>query len=230
MTALAMTPAPAAGLGPQLEAGLKALPFSVAARQSEQLLAYLDLLQKWNRTYNLTAIRDPADMISHHLLDSLAVLPIVQESALARRRQGADAAFHLVDVGSGAGLPGLVLAIMQSDWQIASIDAVDKKAAFQRQAIIELGLRNVTVISGRVEDQAPEVADAVISRAFADLADFVTLAGPLLKPGGAMLAMKGVVPHEEIARLPAPWRVREIRRIQVPGLDVQRHVIVLTKE
>ncbi len=226
MVAQAITPS----LESLLATGLKAFPFPVGAKQSEQLLAYVGLLQKWNRTYNLTAIREPAEMISHHLLDSLAILPQVQESALVRRRQVESSAFQLADVGSGAGLPGLVLAIMQSDWQITSIDAVDKKAAFQRQVCIELGLRNVTVISGRVEDQPAETADAVISRAFADLADFATLAGPLVKPGGAMLAMKGVIPHDEIARLPKSWQVSQIHPVQVPGLDAQRHVIVLTKE
>ena len=225
-----VTQAIAPSLESLLATGLKALPFQADAKQSEQLLAYIGLLQKWNRTYNLTAIREPAEMISHHLLDSLAILPQVQESALVRRRQVENLAFQLADVGSGAGLPGLVLAIMQPDWQVTSIDAVDKKAAFQRQVCIELGLHNVTVVSGRVEDQSVETADVVISRAFADLADFATLAGPLVKPGGAMLAMKGVIPHDEIARLPKPWHVSQVYPVQVPGLDAQRHVIVLTKE
>lgn len=208
-----------------LDAGLVALDLDLSPRQREQLLNYVGLLQKWNRTYNLTAIRDPAEMLSHHLLDSLAVLPHLQKSALAGRREG----WRLADVGSGAGLPGLVLAIARPEWRIRSIDTVDKKAAFQRQACIELGLINVEVVSGRVEQLPALSADGVISRAFADLADFVRLAGHLIAPGGSMLAMKGILPNEEIARLPEGWRVASAAPVSVPGLAAQRHLIVLEK-
>ena len=193
-------------------------------------MAFVALLQKWNRTYNLTAIREPAEMISHHLLDSLAILSQIQESALARRRVADSDAFRLTDVGSGAGLPGLVLAIMQPDWRLRSIDAVDKKAAFQRQVCIELGLRNVEVVSGRVEDQPAESADVVISRAFAELSDFVALAGHLIVRGGALLAMKGQLPDDELSVLPASWLTKAVIPIEVPGLNAQRHLIVLEKE
>ncbi len=208
-------------LAASLDTGLAALGLDLSVAQKTQLLDYVGLLQKWNRTYNLTAIRDPGEMLTHHLLDSLAVLPVLQKSALAIRR--------LTDVGSGAGLPGLVLAIVRPDWQLRSIDAVDKKAAFQRQACIELGLKNVEVVSGRVENLAGESAGAVISRAFAELADFVRLAGHLIAPGGVLLAMKGVMPNEEISRLPAGWEVGLVESMRVPGLDAQRHLIVLEK-
>jgi 16S rRNA (guanine527-N7)-methyltransferase len=208
-----------------LDAGLAALGLELSLAQRQQLLDFVSLLQKWNRTYNLTAIRDPSEMLTHHLLDSLAVLPVLQKSALAGRRPG----WRLTDVGSGAGLPGLVLAIVCPDWQIRSVDAVDKKAAFQRQVCIELGLKNVEVVSGRVESLLAETADAVISRAFAELADFVRLAGHLVVPGGALLAMKGVMPDEEVSRLPAAWKVGSVEPLRVPGLDAQRHLIVLEK-
>ena len=219
-----------ATLTPLLNTGLTALGFDVDAFRRDRLLAFVALLQKWNRTYNLTAIREPAEMVSHHLLDSLAILPYVQESALARRRIAGSEPFRLADVGSGAGLPGLVLAIMQPEWQVRSIDAVDKKAAFQRQVCIELGLRNVEVVSGRVEDQSPESADAVISRAFADLSDFVALAGHLVVPGGVLLAMKGQMPADEISVLPVSWQTKAVIPIEVPGLNAQRHLIVLERE
>lgn len=212
-------------LAAPLDAGLAALGLDLSLAQRQQLLDFVSLLQKWNRTYNLTAIRDPSEMLTHHLLDSLAVLPVLQKSALAGRRQG----WRLTDVGSGAGLPGLVLAIVCPDWQIRSVDAVDKKAAFQRQACIELGLKNVEVVSGRVESLPAETADAVISRAFAELADFVRLAGHLVVPGGTLLAMKGVMPDEEVSRLPAAWKVGSVEPLRVPGLDAQRHLIVLEK-
>jgi 16S rRNA (guanine527-N7)-methyltransferase len=212
-------------LAAPLDAGLAALGLDLSLAQRQQLLDFVSLLQKWNRTYNLTAIRDPSEMLTHHLLDSLAVLPVLQKSALAGRRPG----WRLTDVGSGAGLPGLVLAIVCPDWQIRSVDAVDKKAAFQRQVCIELGLKNVEVVSGRVESLLAETADAVISRAFAELADFVRLAGHLVVPGGALLAMKGVMPDEEVSRLPAAWKVGSVEPLRVPGLDAQRHLIVLEK-
>lgn len=190
----------------------------------DRLLAFLALLGKWNRTYNLTAIREPAAMITQHLLDSLAVLPIIHQLVLATRRS-----FRLADVGSGAGLPGIPLALAVPDWELTLIETVDKKSAFQRQVKAELALENLTVVNARVEQVTSASFDAVISRAFSDLTDFVTLAGHLIAPNGYLLAMKGAMPNEEIAQLPSGWRVESAAPVSVPGLDAQRHLIVLRK-
>lgn len=200
-------------------AALAALGVSLPAGAEEKLAAYLALLAKWNKVYNLTAIRDPNEMITHHLLDSLAVLPQLQKSGLAERL------FSLADVGSGAGLPGLVLAIARPDWSLASIEAVDKKATFQRQATIELGLGNVSIHCRRVED-VHERFDAAISRAFASLADFVGMAGHL---ADTLWAMKGGYPADEIAALPAGWRVAASHPLVVPGLAAERHLLQLER-
>lgn len=207
-----------------LKAGLAAIDFAFPDRMQAKLLAFLDLLSKWNRTYNLTAIRDPEAMVTQHLIDSLAVLPVVQQLVLTTRRH-----FKLADVGSGAGLPGIPLALACPEWDVSLIEAVDKKSAFQRQVKAELKLDNVAVMNARVEQVAPASFDAVISRAFADLADFVNLAGHLIVPDGYLLAMKGAMPNEEIARLHAGWRVDASVPIVVPGLDAQRHLVVLRK-
>lgn len=200
-------------------AALAAFGVSLPAGAEEKLAAYLALLAKWNRVYNLTAIRDPDEMVTHHLLDSLAVLPEIEKSVPAERR------FSLADVGSGAGLPGLALAIARPDWSLASIEAVDKKAAFQRQATIELGLDNVSIHCRRVE-VVEERFDAAISRAFASLADFVRVAGHL---ADTLWAMKGGYPADEIAALPPGWRVAAGHRLVVPGLDAERHLLQLEK-
>ncbi|MCZ2174763.1 MAG: 16S rRNA (guanine(527)-N(7))-methyltransferase RsmG, partial [Burkholderiales bacterium] len=177
------------------------------------------LLGKWNKVYNLTALRDEEQVISHHLLDSLAVLP--QLSAAKR----------LADIGSGGGLPGIPLAIARPDLEVALVETSQKKSAFQQQAKIELGLANVSVHCTRVEAWRPaEKFDAVISRAFSDLAEFVKLSGHLLAEGGALLAMKGVHPYEEIAQLPAGWRVAEVVPLQVPGVEGARHLVRVTRE
>jgi 16S rRNA (guanine527-N7)-methyltransferase len=209
-----------------LDNGLAVLALDLSGEQRARLLDFIRLLEKWNRTYNLTAIREPHAMLIHHVLDSLAVLPLLKKSVVATRRTDP---WRLTDVGSGAGLPGIVLAIAQPDWLIRSIDTVDKKAAFQRQVVIELGLKNVEVVSGRVEKLSPASTHAVISRAFAELADFVALAGHLIVPGGSLFAMKGVLPESEIARLPPAWHATLVAPIDVPGLNAQRHVIVLEK-
>lgn len=204
----------------QLHEGIVALGLdrsaAVDAAAEGRLMAYLRLMAKWNRTYNLTAIRDEAEMVSHHLLDSLTLAPYVQ---------GLDA---LADVGSGAGLPGIPLALVFPELKITSIETVTKKVAFQQQAKIELKLANFTVLSARVEKTQGQFA-AVTSRAFAELADFVNWSGHLLRPDGRLLAMKGVYPEEEIARLPAGWQVTESHELKVPGLVAQRHLIVIKK-
>ncbi len=208
-------------LSQRLRDGLAAMPLELPPEQQEKLLAYLALLKKWNRTYNLTAIRDENEMVTQHLLDSLSLLPAIEKSALAGRRWA--------DVGSGAGLPGIPLAIARPTLEFTLIETVEKKSAFQRQAKIELGLKNLAVLGGRVEEVAAGGFDAVVSRAFAELADFVRLAGHLPVPGGRLYAMKGAIPEDEIGRLPEGWAVAECVKLEVPGLNAQRHLIVLEK-
>ncbi len=174
----------------QLTAGVAALGLALPDGAEARLLAYLALLDKWNRVYNLTAVRDAERMVSHHLLDSLAAVPYFKGEAV-------------LDVGSGGGLPGIPLAIARPELQVTLIDSIAKKTAFLLQAKAELGLGNVSVVTSRVEDFRPEAQfDVITSRAFSDLKEFVTLTRHLLKPGGRWLAMKGLMPHEEIATLP----------------------------
>lgn len=212
-------------LAAELTNGLVALGLVLPAKAERQLLDYLALLKKWNAAYNLTAIRDERGMLTQHLLDSLSVLPALstlEKSVLAGRRW--------VDVGSGAGLPGIPLAIACPQWSMTLIEAVDKKTAFQRQARIALGLANLQIVGGRVEAQPAGLFDAVISRAFAELADFARLAGHLLAPDGALYAMKGRADAAEMARLPPPWRIAECLPLRVPGLEAARHLLVLRKD
>jgi len=199
----------------QLTAGIAALGLALPAGAEAKLLAYLALLEKWNRVYNLTAVRDAERMVSHHLLDSLAALPFFQGEAV-------------LDVGSGGGLPGIPLAIARPELQVTLIDSIAKKTAFLLQAKAELGLHNLKVVTGRVEDFRPEARfDVITSRAFSDLKEFVTLTRHLLKPAGCWLAMKGLVPHEEIAYLPDWVKVSANHALLVPGLEASRHLIVL---
>ena len=205
----------------QLQEGLAALGLDLPAAVQSKLLDYLALLKKWNRTYNLTAIREEREMLIQHLLDSLSILPALENSALAGRRWA--------DVGSGAGLPGIPLAIVRPDLEMSLIETVEKKTAFQRQAKIELALVNVTPVGRRVEDLPGGQFDAVVSRAFADLADFVALAGHLLVQNGRLYAMKGHATEAELERLPAAWVVVDRVQLRVPGLDAQRHLIILER-
>ena len=202
----------------QLSSGLVALGIDLSAEVQTRLLAYATFLEKWNRTYSLTALRDPKRAVSHHLLDSLAILPFVT-------------ALNLLDVGSGGGQPGIPLAIARPDLEVTLLDSNGKKVAFLKQAVIELGLKNVQVISARVEDYRPEAFFAAItSRAFAELADFVELTKHLLAPSGEWLAMKGQRPDAEIAKLPAGASgvsVSEVHRLNVPGVDGERHLVVI---
>jgi 16S rRNA (guanine527-N7)-methyltransferase len=199
----------------QLKAGIAALGLALPEGAEKKLLAYLALLDKWNRVYNLTAVRDAARMVSHHLLDSLAAVPYFQGATV-------------VDVGSGGGLPGVPLAIVRPDLQVTLIDSVAKKTAFLLQAKAELGQANLQVVTSRVEDFRPETGfDVVTSRAFSDLKEFVTLTRHLLAPGGRWLAMKGLYPHEEIALLPSSVKVFANNALIVPGLEASRHLIVL---
>lgn len=199
----------------QLKAGVAALGLALPAGAEATLLAYLALLDKWNRVYNLTAVRDAERMVSHHLLDSLAAVPFFQ-------------GVSVLDVGSGGGLPGIPLAIARPELRVTLIDSIAKKTAFLLQAKAELGLGNVQVVTNRVEDFRPEVQfDVITSRAFSDLKEFVTLTRHLLKPGGSWLAMKGLLPHEEIATLPDWVKVSANHGLAVPGLGASRHMIVL---
>jgi len=193
--------------------GLAELGIALPDAVQRQLLAFRDLLLKWNKTYNLTALRDPDQAISHHLLDSLAILPHVGSGPL-------------LDVGSGGGLPGIPLAIARPELAVAMVDTVQKKASFLQQASIELGLKNVTVHHARVEEMQGQYAQ-ISSRAFAELDLFVSLTRHLLAPDGRWLAMKGVRPDAEIATLPAGIVVDAIIPLTVPGLDAERHLIIL---
>ncbi|RJG08170.1 16S rRNA (guanine(527)-N(7))-methyltransferase RsmG [Noviherbaspirillum cavernae] len=208
-----------AALLPALADGARVLQLDLSDAQLAQLMDYLALLAKWNAVYNLTAVRDPAQMVTQHLLDSLAVVP-----AFAAAR-------NVLDVGAGGGLPGMVLAIARPDMRVSLIDTVHKKTAFLTQAKAELGLANVTVHTARVEQlQVAQKFDVITSRAFAELADFVNWSGHLLQEGGRFIAMKGVAPHDEIARLPAGWRASEVRPLTVPGLNAERHLIFIDKQ
>ncbi len=206
----------------QLHHGIARLDLDLPAGTEEKLHAYLALLAKWNRTYNLTAVRDETAMIGQHLLDSLVVLPHLQVDSVEIN--------SLVDVGSGGGLPGIPLAIARPQLAVALIETSHKKASFLQQVKIELGLENVSVHCVRVEDMAKtELFEVVISRAFSSLAEFVRLSAHLLAPGGRLLAMKGVHPHQEIAQLPEGWRVSRSIPLAVPGLEAERHLIVIER-
>ncbi|RIX48203.1 MAG: 16S rRNA (guanine(527)-N(7))-methyltransferase RsmG [Rhodocyclales bacterium GT-UBC] len=196
-----------------LAAGIGELGLDLPVTAQQKLLAFRDLLLKWNKTYNLTALRDPAQAISHHLLDSLAILPHV-------------GAGPLLDVGSGGGLPGIPLAIARPDLSVSMVDTVQKKATFLQQAAIELGLKNVTAHHARVEDMHGQYAQ-ISSRAFAEIGLFISLTRHLLAPGGRWLAMKGVRPDEELQALPADIVVEAVIPLRVPGLDAERHLIIL---
>lgn len=200
-------------LAQQLAHGVAELGLMLPRGAQERLLAYLGLLQKWNRVYNLTAVREAPRMVSQHLLDSLAAAPHV-------------AAATILDVGSGAGLPGIPLALALPDSQVTLLDSNHKKAAFLRQAVMELKLVNTEVVCERAEAWKPPAAFAVvISRAFSDLAEFVSLAGRHAAAGGRLVAMKGVHPYEEIAQLPRGWQVLQVIPLKIPGLRVQRHLV-----
>ncbi|TCW31826.1 16S rRNA (guanine(527)-N(7))-methyltransferase RsmG [Gulbenkiania mobilis] len=198
----------------ELTQGLVQLGLPLSADQLARLEAYLALLAKWNQTYNLTAVREESRMVSYHLLDSLTLVPHL-------------AGIHrLLDVGSGGGMPGIPAAIARPDLQVVLLDANHKKTTFLRQAVIELGLANVEVVTDRVEAYQPaERFDCITSRAFSELAEFVRLTRHLLAPGGAYLAMKGVYPYEEIALLPSDFRAEEVLPLKVPGLDAERHLV-----
>jgi len=206
-------PLPAA-LRDELDHGLQALGLDAAL--APPLLAYLALLARWNRTYNLTAIRDPRAMVSLHLLDSLAMEPFAR------------AAGTLADLGTGAGLPGIPLAIALPSLRVTLVESNGKKARFLREAVRTLGLDNARVAESRAQAlDAPGDFDAITARAMATLADLLAAGAHLLRPGGRLLAMKGARPEAEIAALPAGWQVTAVHPLAVPGLDAERHLVVV---
>jgi 16S rRNA (guanine527-N7)-methyltransferase len=199
-----------------LQRGLAELALALPATSVDKLLAYLELLAKWNKTYNLTAIRDPLQAVSLHLLDSLSVL-----------RELADKRGALADIGSGGGLPGIPLAIAEPARRVTLNDANEKKAAFLRQAVIELGLANADVHVGRAEQWRPAPRFAVvITRGFASLVDFLAACRHLVAPGGVLAAMKGAYPEAELAQIPADCDCGDVRRLKVPLLDAERHLVL----
>jgi len=202
-----------AGVAEALERGLAAMGLDAAL--APPLLTYLALLNRWNRTYNLTAIRDPLEMVTRHLLDSLAMQPYLEQGTLA-------------DLGTGPGLPGIPLAIARPQLQVTLVESNGKKARFMREAVRQLGLRNARVAESRAEALAePGAYDNLTARAMDTLAGIIQVGGHLLRPGGRLLAMKGVHPHDEIAQLPAGWQVEQVLPLHVPGLTGERHLVVV---
>jgi len=198
--------------------GIDAMRLDVSPAQQDKLMDYLALMFKWNAVYNLTSLRDPMQMVTHHLLDSLAAVP-----AFAAAR-------NVLDVGSGGGLPGIVLAIVRPDMKVSMIDTVHKKTAFLTQVKAELGLANVTVYTARVEQlQVSDKFDVITSRAFADLSDFVNWSSHLLADGGRYIALKGVAPKDEQERLPAEWKVDKVEPLDVPRLGAERHLVFIER-
>ena len=206
-----------ASVATRLDQGLSQLGIAVDEHQREQLLGLLGLLHKWNRAYNLTAVREVDDMVSRHVLDSAAVLPYVQGP-------------RLLDVGSGPGLPGIVLAILKPALAVTLLDSNGKKVRFQRQAVMELGLENVTPVQARVEQFQAGTFDQVISRAFASLVDFVTLTRQLPSADGQWLAMKGPGADDELRDLPAGIRLHQRHLLEVPFEAAQRQLLILDVE
>ena len=199
----------------KLAQGVAELGLRIAPDIERKLLDYVALIAKWNRIHNLTAVRAKSQMVSAHLLDCIAVTPYLEANTV-------------LDVGSGAGLPGIPLALIWPHVSVALIDSNHKKAAFLRQAIIELGLNNATVIGERVENwQPPHLYDLVISRAFSDLPEFLRIAGRMCAEKGTIATMKGVYPHEELAQLPPDFKLRRVERLSIPGLPAERHLLLL---
>ena len=210
-------------LAAQLADGLQSLHLECSDKQQAQLLKFVQLLEKWNKIYNLTAVRDRQEMVTRHLLDSLSILPYLQGQ-------------RVLDVGTGAGLPGIPLAIACPEREFVLLDSNSKKTRFVQQAVAELELPNVSVIQSRVEDFLPtihpafrtkEAFDVVLSRAFASIADMLDVAGPLCAPDGVILAMKGQKPANELNRIPQGYTVEGVYPLQVPGLDEDRHLVCL---
>jgi len=199
-----------------LRDGIAEMQLDVSPAQQEQLLDYLALMFKWNSVYNLTSLRDPMQMVTHHLLDSLAAVP-----AFAGAK-------NVLDVGAGGGLPGIVLAVVRPDMKVSMIDTVHKKTAFLTQVKAQLGLANVSVYTMKVQElEVSDKFDVITSRAFADLSDFVEWSSHLLAEQGRYIALKGVAPEDERQRLPAEWKVTKVEPLQVPRLGAERHLVFI---
>lgn len=199
----------------QIEHGLSALQLADAAGLGPMLVEFVGLLAKWNETYNLTAVRVPEEMVTRHLMDSLVVLPFLGEG-------------RVLDVGTGAGLPGLVLAMARPGQPFVLLDSAGKKTRFVEHAATRLGLANVEVVRARAEKYADgQGFDVVLSRAFASIADFIAAAGHLARQGGRLLAMKGAFPEAEVEAMPGDWRLEAAHKLSVPGLPGQRHLLEL---
>jgi 16S rRNA (guanine527-N7)-methyltransferase len=207
-----------AALAQVLADGIAEMRLEVTPAQQEQLMDYLGLMFKWNSVYNLTSLRDPMQMVTHHLLDSLAAVPAFAGAS------------NVLDVGAGGGLPGIVLAIVRPDMKVSMIDTVHKKTAFLTQVKAQLNLANVTVYTARVEQLqvgADARFDVITSRAFADLSDFVNWSSHLLAEGGRYIALKGTAPRDEQQRLPGEWKVSAVEPLQVPRLGAERHLVFI---
>ncbi len=208
----------AAALATVLAEGIAEMKLDVSPGQQEKLMGYLALMNKWNSVYNLTSLRDPMQMVTHHLLDSLAAVP-----AFAGAR-------NVLDVGAGGGLPGIVLAICRPDMKLSMIDTVHKKTAFLKQVKAELELANVTVHTMKVQElEVSDKFDVITSRAFADLSDFLEWSGHLLAEGGKFIALKGTAPAEEQERIPTEWRITGLQPLQVPKLEAERHLVFVER-
>lgn len=197
----------------RLVAGVSALGLALDGSAVERLIDYVGLLEHWNAAYNLTAVRDPTEMVTRHLLDSLAIAPHVTGATLA-------------DLGSGAGLPGIPLAIVAPERDVLLIDSNGKKARFLREAVRRLALANVRVVESRIEDVQGSF-DCVVARALASLAEMLAWGGHLLAPEGTWLALKGRIPQDELSAVPAEFRVEDVIALSVPGLDADRHLVVI---
>ncbi|WP_292044152.1 16S rRNA (guanine(527)-N(7))-methyltransferase RsmG [Massilia sp. UBA6681] len=207
-----------AALAQVLADGIKDMHLDVSAAQQDKLLDYLALMNKWNSVYNLTSLRDPMQMVTHHLLDSLAAVPAFAEAR------------NVLDVGAGGGLPGVVLAICRPGMKLSMIDTVHKKTAFLKQVKAELELTNVTVHTMKVQElEVSDKFDVITSRAFADLTDFLNWSGHLLAEGGKFIALKGTAPAEEQERIPAEWKISGLQPLQVPRLGAERHLIFVER-
>jgi 16S rRNA (guanine527-N7)-methyltransferase len=197
--------------------GLPQLGVAASAEAIAALVQYIDLIVKWNKVYNLTAIQDPERMATDHILDSLAIVPHIRPD-------------RILDIGSGAGLPGIPVAIVCPQWRVTMLDASQKRCAFLRQVVIELGLHNAEVACERIENHRPaRLFDTVVSRAFAETPLFARVAVSCLAPDGLMLAMKGTYPYDELSHLPPEVHVQEVVKTDVPGLGAQRHLVIMTK-
>lgn len=209
--------APPGQIEAHLAEGLARLGMSATPGQTGALLHFLALLHKWNRAFNLTALKDPADLVVRHILDSLTARPYLAGQAV-------------LDVGAGAGLPGIPLAVFEPSRRFTLLDSSGKKIRFLRQVLLEIALPNVALVQARAESYRPESPfDTVVCRAFGTLAKFARCCGQLVAPGGRLVAMKGRYPAAELARLPSPWQASEVARTRVPFLDAERHIAVLER-